>query len=148
VVKIAYQIDIEKLRPLGEMWFREHRARKYNIDISVDDILRDGKHWMEIEEAAVIVALDGDEPVGFLALFATDSFLGKQKLAVEKYWFATKGIAIRMLINEAKKWAKEHGCSHLLMVASHIAGDKYRKVIDLYHHLGMKLFETTFICEV
>lgn len=148
MVKIAYQIDVEKLRSLGERWFREHRARKYGIDVSVDDILADGKVWMEHEDAAVIVALDGDEPVGFLALFATESFLGKQRFAIEKYWYATSGVAIKMLMREAKNWAKEHGCSHLLMVASHIASDKYRKVIDLYHHLGMKLFETTFICEV
>ena len=148
MVKIAYQIDIEKLRPLGELWYRQHRAKSYGVKVSVDDILADGKAWMQMEDAAVIVATEMDEPVGFLALFATDSFLGPQKFAIEKYWFATKPAAVRMLIGEAKRWAKQHGCSHLLMVGSQIAGDKYIKVLDLYHRLGFKLFETTFISEV
>jgi GNAT superfamily N-acetyltransferase len=102
------------------------------------------------EDSDVLVLMDGDEPVGLLGIFATNSFLGRQLMALEKYWYVmrSKRLAGYMLINAAQEWAKEHRCSHLIMSASRLASGMHDKVCKFYRSRGFKDFETSFIIEV
>ena len=49
---------------------------------------------------------------------------------------------------DAYIWAKENGCSHIIMTASNLASEMYDKVCNLYQRMGMELFETSFIQEI
>ncbi len=133
--------EFELLKPVGSSWMAEHNGELFGIDITIDDVLND-----LIESNTTVICLhDGPDMVGFLALFATECFLGSQKIAVEKYWYVkpdcrTGGV---VLLKEAVKWARENECSHLIMSASNLAivnlyaslGFRFRNPVDIYHRM-------------
>lgn len=150
-MRISYWTDnAEVLRPILEDWHKEQNGQVFGLSVNVEDVICDLKCLINAERSDVIVAKDGDLPVGFLAIFKTPSFLGPQMMAIEKYWYVspssrTAGI---LLFNEGKKWTKEHGCSHFITSASNLASDKYEKICRFYRSRKMRLFETSFIIEV
>jgi hypothetical protein len=76
--------------------------------------------------------------------------MGSQKLAVEKYWYVEKQYRIGgiQLLKQGYIWAKENGCSHIIMTASNLASGMYDKICNLYQRMGMELFETSYIQEI
>jgi hypothetical protein len=78
-----------------------------------------------------------------------DSYMGKQKIAVEKYWYCLREhpLAGVKLYAAAVYWAKAVGCSHLLASAS-CTSDRYERAGKFLEQAGARVFETTYITEL
>jgi hypothetical protein len=139
--------NIEELRPLAERWFEIQNGDDFGLDVDLETIFNDLREWQR-NEGTVLVAKNENEPVGLFAVFVVPSFLGNQKIALEKYWFSTLGIAGPKLYIEAIKWSKKNGCSHLITNASHLASEMHDKVCRFLEMAGAKLFETSYIMEL
>lgn len=150
-MEIEYWLDLpDRLDGILNAWAAEHKGADFGISVIRENVETDIYSLTNGENSDVMVLTDENEPVGLMVLMAVPSWLGDQRIAIEKYWYVksdhrTGGF---MMVEEAKKWAKEHGCSHLVMIASNMASEMHDKVCAFYEHVGMKLFETSFISEV
>ena len=99
----------------------------------------------------VLMLIDADEVIGIMGLQKFKSPFGKEYITNEHYLFVKQGHSLsggQRLIGEAGRWAKEHGCSHLILNASNVASGLHDKVCNLYKHLGLSKFETSYIKEI
>jgi hypothetical protein len=101
-------------------------------------------------EGAVLVAEKEEVIIGLFALFAVDSYLGNQKIAVEKYWYVSDNTCLAgpRLYLAAVNWAREHGCSHLITSGSKMASDRHDSICQFLESSGAKHFETSYIYEL
>jgi lysylphosphatidylglycerol synthetase-like protein (DUF2156 family) len=127
-IKVSY--DIADIMPLAERWVSEAKADEFGLDVDMDVLVADLKQWFE-GESVMYVAMVDDEPVGFMVVVVFDSYMGKQKIAVEKYWYCLREhpLAGARLYTEAIKWADENGCSHFIASASHLS-DRHDSLIS------------------
>jgi hypothetical protein len=141
--------NVEDLRPLAERWISESKAGQFGLEVDIEMIKKDLEIWMQ-GEGIVLAAYDGIQPVGFIAVFIAPSYLGNQKIAVEKYWYAIPGylIAGPKLYIEAVKWAKENGCSHVIFGGSKMSPDRHDGICKFLESTGAKHFETLYIYRV
>jgi hypothetical protein len=141
--------NIEELIPLGSEWLEEITADAYGLDVDLSVILADLEQWLN-GEGAVLVAKVDDEIVAMFALFAVPSYLGNQKIALEKYWYAREGhhFAGPKLYIEALNWAREHGCSHIITSGSKMASDRHDSICAFLEKTGAQHFETSYIYEL
>jgi len=150
-MKIEYVTDIDLLREVGSHWLAEHRGKEYGFDVTVDTIIADTKAWLESGNGAVIALVDEKAGyVGFMSIFCMCDFLGLKAVAFEKYWYVMPGYRAGglLMVNEAKRWAKERGAAHLIMSASVMASGMYDTLCLLYERVGMMPFEKSYICEL
>jgi lysylphosphatidylglycerol synthetase-like protein (DUF2156 family) len=145
-MKIEQCHNIEELRPLAESWASELSADEYGLDVDLDIVKADLESWLK-GEGTVLVAREGDEIVALFAVFAVPSYLGKQKIALEKYWYAKRGshYAGPRLYLEALAWAREHNCSHLITSGSKMASDRHDSICRFLERAGAQHFETSYI---
>lgn len=148
-MKIQYVTDIEVFRPLCEVWMQKHNAADFGLKIDLDVITADAKEVLAAGGVLMGAKLN-DEWVGVMLLFVCRSFLGEQDFAIEKYWFAKPNLFSvgPAMLEEAKRWTKDQGCSHLVMSASNLASDLHDTVCAFYEMSGLKQFETSYIYEV
>ena len=155
-MRIETTHDVERIREIAGRWLSGCNAQKLGFAISIDRALEDLREWVDTMPGDILLAYepvsdyDPPELVGFFALFVCDSYLGPDKVALEKYWYAEPnhtraGVA---LFRAAMEWSKEHGCSHLIASASGIASDLHDKVCRFFERQGMTLFETAYIAKV
>jgi hypothetical protein len=138
--------NIDDLRPLGQKWIGELSAEEYGLHTDIDTVIDDLKAC-SVNESVILVGKDNDEIIALFAVFAVPSFLGDQKIAVEKYWYAQRDhhTAGPKLYTEAVKWAREHGCSHLLTSGSKMASDRHDSICRFLEATGAQHFETSYI---
>jgi len=149
VVIISECTDIEELRSLGQEWLDSLHADAYGMDTDIEVIAADLEMWLE-EEGTVLVAKEEDEVIGLIAVFAVPSYLGKQKIAVNKYWYVRDGyyFAGPKLYVKALEWARSHECSHLLTSGSKMASDRHDSICRFLEKTGAKHFETSYVYEI
>jgi hypothetical protein len=137
---------VDELRPLARLWVEGSNAARFGLRMDVSILLTDLAVSLQ-EESALFAVKDGSEVVGMFAVFALPSYLGDQKVAVEKYWYSMPDYHVvgPMLFKEGLRWAQRHGCSHLLCSASVLATDKHEKLERFYVSQGMKKLETVYI---
>lgn len=100
--------------------------------------------------ATVFLLFDSGRLQGLLGMSIAQSPTGPQKIANEHFWYITpkyRGHA-RSMLKAAERWAKDHGCSHLIVNSSYMASDLCEKVSRIYELLRFKPFERVFIKEV
>lgn len=139
--------DTSALKVVAESWRRECNGNAMGIDLDMDVHLADLQRLADSPDSDLFVLYDG-EPVGYMGLTVFQSPIGNQRIANEHYWYiipSKRGISALRFLKAAQEWAKEKGCSHLLMNASCLASDLHDGVCKLYEHKGMKRFETTYI---
>lgn len=141
--------DIEELRELAQEWFDELHAYEYGLDTDIEVLFDDLRMWMN-SEGAIFVAKENDIILGAIIVFAVPSYLGKQKIAVNKYWYARVGHHVTgpKLYIEAMNWARLHGCSHLLTSGSKMASDRHDSICQFLEKTGAKHFETSYVYEL
>ena len=142
--------ETEELRELIKSWHSEQNGSDFGLDLQVDSALYELDEWRKGEETAIIIQVVDGKVVGFLCVFCVDSLFVGRKVAIEKYWFVMPDhrMAGVKLLHEARKWAKENNCTHLIMIASNLASDMYETVSRIFEKMGMKVFETSYITEV
>ena len=138
--------NIEELRPLGEEWLEEIHAGDYGLDVDLNVIAEDLESWMK-GEGVIFTAKEDGVIVGLIAVFATPSYLGGQKIALEKYWYCRRGshVAGPRLYVEAVEWARKHGCSHMITSGSKMASGRHDAICHFLEKTGAKHFETSYI---
>ena len=139
--------DIEVLRDLGSQWIKEVRNDLFGLDVDLDVVKADLQHWMDTTEGAVLAAKIEGRIVGLFAVFAVPSYLGHQKVALEKYWYARRGSMFvgPKLYVEAVRWAKAHGCSHLITSGSMTMRKQHDAICRFLEKVGAQHFETSYI---
>ena len=140
--------SIISLMPLIESWQNECNARMFDINMEINEILRDVLRMIESNESIIFVLSDKEKVVGVMGLVIFKSPLGSQRIANEHYWYVLpehRGRASLKLLAAGKAWAKEKRCSHIIANASMLASDLHDSVCHMYEEIGMKKFETTYI---
>lgn len=152
VVKATNSEDIDRLKPIAWQWKDECNSEGFGIEIVPETYFADLATLISRDDADLfLLTNDKDEVVGYMGIECFNSPLGSQKMANEHYWFVAKegrGRGSLLLIKQAREWAKEKGCTHLIFNASNLASDLHDKVCGFYEHIGMKKFETSFIQEI
>jgi len=143
--------QIESIRPLAIEWKAMSQQNKFGLEVDVDVFLSSLADMIFNDNSDLLMLMDGIEVVGIMGVMKFKSPFGKEQVANEHYLFVKKGHSISggsRLIGEAGRWAKEHGCSHLILSASNVASRLHDKVCNLYERLGLSKFETSYIKEI
>ncbi len=143
--------DIERLTPVALQWKESCNGMEMGIVLVPETHFADLMRLIGRDDAELFLLVDDDreEVFGYMGVECFNSPLGPQRIAQEHYWYVSEGNRGRgtiLLIRAVEKWAKEQGCTHLIMNASTLASDLHDKVCDLYERIGMKKFETSYIC--
>ncbi len=139
--------DVERLLPIIKAWLEECQVNDFGIEVEMTEYLDEVHRLINLDDCdLLIMELDG-EIIGLMGVTSFKSPLGKQKIASAHYWYTLpshrgKGISF---IREARKWARERGCTHIIFNASNMASELHDKVCQIYNLSGMKKFETTYI---
>lgn len=142
--------DIEPIRGLLESWLTLCKRTDYEMDCSVERVAEELEMWLMSMVGTLLVAYDGVEPVGFMAVFECKSPVGRDNIALEKYWFCRPNTTMAgpALYRAAMEWARKQDCTHMVMSASMLASDMHDKVSRYCEAVGMRLFETSYIVKV
>lgn len=138
------------LLPVVESWRRSCR-NDFGFNLDTETFVKDLIRLIEGETSDLFVLEDIFGIYGFMGLDMFDSPIGQQRVANEHYWYVIpekRGISALRFMPLAQKWAKEKGCSHLIMNASNLASDLHDKVCKIYGRFGFEKFETSFIKKV
>ena len=144
---MRYKGNISNLDVIISCWHKECNGDDVGIDMSKQFFLDSLQELIDSDTDELLV-LEDEEPIGLLGLTTFKSPLGNQIIANEHYWYVVphrRGLGSLKLIKEAEKWARERGCSHLIMSASNLASDLHDTVCSIYERLGMTKFETSYI---
>lgn len=131
-------------------WKKESRHRAMGIDADANIYICKLQEFID-NPNNVLLVLEDDEIAGYMGLTVFESPLGNQLIANEHYWYVEpkkRGLSALRFLPVAEKWAKEKGCSHLIMNASNLASDLHDRTCRLYERFGMSKFETTYIKRV
>lgn len=143
--------NIEDLRELGLEWIHSLQNDKFGLCVDIETIKADLANWAN-GEGAILIAKDQDTNhiLGMFALFAVPSYLGEQKLALEKYWYTREGshFAGPKLYIEALNWARKHDCSHIITSGSKMISDRHDSICRFLEKTGAQHFETSYIYEL
>ncbi len=150
-IEIANSVNqIESIRPLADEWKAFCSCGQFGLEVDINSFLAGLMNLVDGKDSDLLLLIDKDEIIGFMGLTIFQSPFGKEKVANEHYMFVSPGRAagsIR-LISAAEEWAKDHGCSHIIMNASNAASDLHDKVCKLYERIGLLKFETSYIKEI
>jgi hypothetical protein len=142
----------EILRPLADEWAQEANGSEFGLLTSPDELLKDVDELTKGPDSVVLLLLKNAEVAGLIGIVLLKNPVGQERIANEHYWYCLPECrslkSALMMLEEAKKWAKLKGCSHFMMNASNLASSSHDKVCRLYERLGMKKFETTYICSL
>ena len=142
--------DATILRPLVARWAKE-ADQSFGLSLVIEYALADLQRMIQAPNADVLILIADNVIAGFMGVQAFQSPTGPELVANEHYWFVApekRGRGSLRMIDAAKEWAKDRGCTHVLFNASYLAGKKADGVAKLYERLGMKPFERTFIAEI
>lgn len=146
---IAYRDEIYKLYDIALSWREGCECDTFGLEVDNTKHLKDLRDFKVNDDSELFVLLDNDStPVGYIAISITDSPIGNQKVASEKYWFVLpkhRGLTSIKLLKVAKEWAKNKGCSHIILHATNIASKLHDDVCRLYELLGMSKLGTSYI---
>jgi len=138
----------EVLRPLLEDWQLEAKHGDFGLDVDVDKVLEGLRN---LDQGAIIVCREIDTALAFFAVALTESIVGYDLVALERYWYSSRQgspLAGIKVYDEAVQWARRRGCSHLILVASNLASAMHDKVARFCERRHMRLLETAFIQEL
>jgi len=165
--------DVRVLKPLFDAWVGETNS-DLGIEIIEDVYIQDFQRLVDGGNSDLLV-LENDtrfaamviselarrttgrrvansgskDVVGFMGIEMFNSPTGYQRIANEHYFYVLpkyrRGTRSIRLVNAAKQWAIEAGCTHLILNASALASDLHDRVCKLYRHFGAELFETSFL---
>lgn len=136
------------MRMLGRRWLADH-GEDFGLDVDIDSV---AIHLKGILKAGgvILAAIRNQEVVGFLPLMRIPSYMGRNDIALEQFWYVIPehtGVGYALL-RRAKIWAQAQGCSHLIMTASNMASEMHDEVCRFYERTGFRKLETNYICDL
>ena len=126
------------LRPLAEAWVAECVSGDYDIDKG----MRDLQNLFKCEDSDVFV-LKSYQVIGAMGIQIVDTPYEDVKYSAVRYWYVLPEFRFmaKMLVDYARKWSLDKGCSKILMSNS-------TRTIDasaFYKAIGLREHETIFI---
>jgi len=152
LIRICKLEEVESLADvIIPAWEIEANVPYFALVLNAKEMLKEFKMMVIRPDADVFLLINRQEIVGVLGMMIFKNPVGKENIANEHFWYVLpkhRGFGSIRLINEAKKWAREKGCSHIIFNASKMASDSHDRICNLYERLGMKLFETVYIQDI
>ena len=143
--------DINELTRVMSAFITESTCDDFGISLDLHVVIEDVKRLITHDNSDLLVLIHEDGIVGMMGLRINDSPLGEQQFTNEHYWYVIKeyrGIASIRMVKAAELWAKNMGCSHILLNASYMASDMHDMICKLYDKMSMKRFETVYIKDI
>lgn len=149
-MKIVETTDVKEVRPLYEQWVGEASGNEFGLRVDTDVAESRMQQMIDNSETVLLVAFDsGGRTVGCYTQTVCPSAYSDQLVAVGTNWFSKTGSgAGPKLLRTAKRWAKQHGCGHVLVTASNFASSQHDKICRYCERIGGKKFETIYVMEV
>lgn len=149
VIKATNSLDdIEALKEVALEWRDTCNAKEFGIDLEPEVYFRDLTNLIEREDSDLLLLMKRDKVIGYMGLRYFQSPLGNQIICNENFWYVScnhRGRGALLLLRAARKFAKEKGCSHLIMNASNLASEMHDRLCRFYERIGFKKFETSYI---
>ncbi len=139
---IRFLNDSDNLLPLIEKWRQESNHAAFGLAANVQKVADNLKSL----PACLVMEREG-AVVGFMGISVFISSIGPERIANEHFWYVLPEYRghVRGFVTVAKKWAREHGCTHLMLNASYMASDRCERVSKFYQMMGFAPFEHTYI---
>ncbi len=151
-MRVVRATEIEPIKPIALQWKAECNGETMGIHLEPDVYFSKLAELITRDDADLLLLLtNAGKVVGYMGVEIFFSPLGNQKIANEHNWYILedhRGSGAMRMVRAIKEWAKEQGCSHLIMTASTLASDLHDKVCGFYESIGMKKFETSYIQEI
>lgn len=152
VVKATNSIDdIEALKEVVLEWKETCNADGFMIELELETYYSHLVDMINDVDSELFLLIKKSEVVGFMGAVIFQSPLGNQNICQEHFWYCSgkhRGRGTLLLFRAIKKWAKEKGCSHLIMTASCLASGMHERLCRFYARIGFKKFETSYIYEM
>lgn len=129
-------------------WKDECKGEDFGIELIPETFFSRLADMINDVDAELFLLLRDNKVIGFMGAIIFQSPLGNQDIAQENFWFVSgknRGRGKLLLFRAIKKWAKEKGCSHLIMNASCLASNMHGRLCHFYERMGFIKFETSFI---
>ncbi len=151
-MKVVRATNVDSVKPVALEWKETCNANGLGITIDPQIYRSKLSEFITRDDADLFLLLtDDDKVVGYIGVESFFSPLDNQKIANEHHWYVMKehrGLDAMPLVRAVQAWAKERGCSHLIMNASTLASDLHDRVCRFYESIGMKKLETSYIQEI
>lgn len=141
---------MDRLVPLLVLWKRECNAEAFGLTVDIGKMLQEMRGMVSHPECALLVMEEDGRVAGFMGLIVFVNPFGNERILNEHYWYVApefRGKGYRFL-KEAERWAREKGCSHLMLNASRLASGLHDKVCRLYEAFGMERYESTYLKKI
>jgi hypothetical protein len=142
-----YTGSVLPLLPIAQDWVNGVRENSFGLEVTVTRFMDDLQRLVDNDNSDLFVLVK-DVPVGLLGMTIFTSPIGNNRIANEHYWYVLpehRSVESIRMLSVAKKWAKDNGCSHLMMNASNLASDLHDRVSGVYERMGMKKMETVYM---
>lgn len=146
--EITTEEDMKHILPAARRWAAESNIKDFNLKIEPQYLVNELLQLLHKEQS---VLLTDENYNGFMGLRLIRSPFSSQLICDEHYWYIIpekRGRNALEFFKYALKWAKEKGCSHIMMHSSSMASDLPEKVNSFYKRMGMRQIETYFLKEV
>lgn len=151
VIKATNSEDIESLKSVALEWKEECKGEDFGMELIPETFFSHLADMIIDVDKELFLLLRDNIVIGFMGAIIFQSPLGNQNIASEHFWYISgkhRGRGTLLLFRAVKEWAKERGCSHLIMNASCLASGIHDKLCRFYEKMGFKKFETSFIKEI
>ena len=151
-MNVTKATNVEQVRHVVLEWGQECNTDAFGMTTDMDSYLANMRDLIVGDDTELLLLIsDKGRVVGYMGVMMFFSPVGKQKWVAEHHLYIMadhRGSGALRLMIAAKDWAKEHGCTHLIMTASKLASDLHDKVCAFYKGVGMTHFETSYIQEI
>lgn len=150
-VRIATLSDLPKLMDFAKEFHKESPYRDLKFSYA--------KTWESYKNvisgdrlnAIVLIAVDGETPVGMVAAIADSPVFSEEKISTELCWFISKKYRNSrkafILFQAYEEWAKRIGCDHI-QSAFLLEGESQANLDKFYSKKGYRPIEVSYIKEV
>lgn len=143
--------DAKELDGLFDDWLADTDTERYGIFTDKAIATANFQLFCDMDTADVLVSRSDGRIVGMLVMLCDANAIGPGVIAAERFFYVSpkyRGIAGIRLMKAGEQWARDRGCTHLVMGSSKVAGDMFDKVCDLYERFGMTHIESSYIKEL
>ena len=147
MIRIEHTQDVTQVGTLAKRWLEECRATDYGLHTEFETVEADLQTWLENSIGSLIVAYDGIESVGVMAIFRVRSTIGHDSIALVKYWYVPghNKAATLALYREGQSWAQRNGCSHMILSASWLGSEAHDRICEFCEGQQMAKIETSYL---
>ncbi len=151
-MRVVEATNIDCMKHVALEWKETCNANDLGVTMDPEVYFKKLSTLIDRDDAALFLLLSPmNTVIGYVGVESFYSPLDNQKIANEHHFYileANRGTGAMRLVHAVQEWAKENGCTHIVMTASNLASGLHDKVCKFYEAIGMSKFETSFICQL